>query len=472
MVITSAPAQSRAPLTVSGMHLADLAELSPAMLWRGDAEGRCVYLNAAMRRFWGLEDPDYSRFSWSDSLLEEDRSKVFGPFAEGMAARRPFRCEARYRRADGAIRTLQTRAEPYFDTDGTFLGMVGVNEDVTELRLAERNLVISNGELTRSIERLGHSAQRFELAALISGLSMSEHDENLRYVWAHNLEGEWMGRTPSELVGRDVGEPLEAILREAIETNGPTRAELAIVVGDQRIWCDIQAAPSRLSDGRNGVMACALDVTARKLNEEKLSILAQELNHRVKNVFSLVQAVVRQSSAAHDVSGEFIRAVEARLGAMAAAQDALLVMSDNRLALDALARSQLSHLNSHAITIEGPAVTVPGRAAPYIALALHELGTNAVKYGSLSCPNGQVSLRWEVADGHCSIVWQESGGPAVEKQERSGFGSVLLNRVAAAALGGQTEHSLEPQGVRWSARFPVGRDIRMARQPDGSDKTD
>lgn len=448
------------------MHLADLAELSPAMLWRGDAEGRCIYLNAAMRRFWGLEADDYSGFSWSDSLLEEDRDKVFGPFAEGMGARRPFRCEARYRRADGAIRTLQTRAEPYFGSDGTFLGMVGVNEDVTELRTAERDLAISNSELTQSLERLRHSTQRFELAVLISGLSMSEHDENLRYVWAHNLEGDWMGKTPAEFVGTDVGGPLEEILREALESGRPTGAELALLVGDQRIWCDIQAAPSRLADGRRGVMASALDVTARKLNEEKLNVLAQELNHRVKNVFTLVQAVIRQSSRAHGVSGDFVRSMESRLQAMAAAQDSLLVMSDDRLSLDRLVQGQLSHLSAHAISIDGPVVNIPGRVAPYIALALHELGTNAVKYGSLSRPEGQVSLRWEVEDGHCHIIWQESGGPRTEPPDGTGFGSTLLTRVAAAALGGPTEHCFAPEGVRWSARFPIARDIRMVRTAD------
>lgn len=109
-----------------------VAEAMPAMVWLGGQDGRCIYLNKAQREFWGVEMADIPRFSWASTLLEEDQEQLFSVFAAAMAAQRPFTATARYRRADGAIRTLRTRAEPRFAPNGEFLGMVGVNTDITD----------------------------------------------------------------------------------------------------------------------------------------------------------------------------------------------------------------------------------------------------------------------------------------------------------------------------------------------------
>jgi PAS domain S-box-containing protein len=122
------------------LHLAELAagafvpiaEAMPAMLWIGDPEGRCVYLNKALREFWGVPAAEVPRFTWSSTLLEEDAPELLARFSEAMAARRGFTISARYRRADGAVRRLLTKAEPRFAPNGAFQGMVGVNIDVTD----------------------------------------------------------------------------------------------------------------------------------------------------------------------------------------------------------------------------------------------------------------------------------------------------------------------------------------------------
>jgi PAS domain S-box-containing protein len=109
-----------------------IAEAMPAMLWIGDPDGRCVYLNKALREFWGVEAAAVPRFTWSSTLLEEDAPELFAAFGEAMRTRRPFTVTGRYRRADGAVRRLLTKAEPRFAPNGEFLGMVGVNIDVTD----------------------------------------------------------------------------------------------------------------------------------------------------------------------------------------------------------------------------------------------------------------------------------------------------------------------------------------------------
>ena len=115
-----------------------IAEAMPAMLWIGAPDGRCVYLNKAQREFWGLEAQNIPRFSWASTLWPDDADKLFSVFGKAMEARAPFTVEARYRRADGAIRILQTRAEPRFAPNGEFMGMVGINIDVTDDRPAPR----------------------------------------------------------------------------------------------------------------------------------------------------------------------------------------------------------------------------------------------------------------------------------------------------------------------------------------------
>ncbi|RYE64768.1 MAG: PAS domain S-box protein [Oxalobacteraceae bacterium] len=435
--------------------LAALAEGSPAMLWRGDAQGRCVYLNRAMREFWGLAPEDCSTFEWSSSLLAEDHAAVFGPFAIAMAAAQPFTCEGRYRRNDAEVRVLRTRASPYHDTQGLFAGMVGVNEDITELRNAEQSLFTRNEELSDSLVQLKSIADRFTLATSISGLAMSEHDDQLRYTWAHNVPNS-LGKTPRQLVGPDLGEPLERLLRRTIESKEKQSEEISFLMGEQRLWVDIQATPATLPDGRPGVVASALDVTSRKLNEAKLQVLARELGHRVKNVFAVVQAVIRQSARATTIPRTFVDAVDARLVALARAQDALLNMSDDRFDLATLLKHQLSHLNR--VHFEGPDVLLPGRLAPYLSLAVHELGTNALKYGSLRGSHGTVRLTWsEHGSDQLRINWVEQGDPnptsssGIAEGQRKGFGSQLLTKVFEGATGGKCCLSLEPEGLTWTA---------------------
>jgi PAS domain S-box-containing protein len=104
-----------------------LAEALPAMLWIGDETGRCVYLSRALREFWGVALEDVPDFSWTTTLLPEDAEGLFEVFRRAMSRHEPFVTEARYRRADGEIRTLCTRAEPRFGPNQEFLGMVGIN---------------------------------------------------------------------------------------------------------------------------------------------------------------------------------------------------------------------------------------------------------------------------------------------------------------------------------------------------------
>lgn len=132
-----------------------MAELSPAMLWMGDEFGKCAFLNRALRDFWGVDPPDLARFDWSATLHPDDVEKLAAPFAHAMQHHVPFEVAARYRRHDGEYRTLLTKANPRFDPDSArFLGMTGVNIDITEQLQAEAQTRLLMGELNHRTKNI------------------------------------------------------------------------------------------------------------------------------------------------------------------------------------------------------------------------------------------------------------------------------------------------------------------------------
>lgn len=169
-----------------------VAETSPAMLWMGDAERKCAFLNAALRRFWGVNPARLEEFDWSSTLHPDDVEMLAGPFARAMAEQTPFRVQARYRRADGVYRTMRTKATPRFSTEGHFLGMTGVNVDITEQLAAE--LLGELNHRTKNILALVQAvARQTAQAGSLEGFLRS-FDERLRGAAASNdllLQHDW-----------------------------------------------------------------------------------------------------------------------------------------------------------------------------------------------------------------------------------------------------------------------------------------
>lgn len=437
-----------------------LFENAPAMLWQGDDQGRCVLLNRAQREFWGVEASGLANFDWSSTLLEEDWPLVAEPFGHGMTARVPFTCEARYRRADGEIRLLRTVANPLLDEAGAFLGMVGINEDVTDLREAEASLETANARLLESLEAAQASTRRFELATGISGLVMSEHDEALRYTWAHGLPRDSLGKTPSEIVGGELGALLDDVLREALARRDPLTREIEFVVEDRRQWWEIQACQTVTPSGGVGVLASALDVTARRLNQDKLEVLARELSHRVKNVYAVVQAVVHQAARASDVPAEFVAKLSQRLATLAAAQDALLESGREEIPVRELISQALGHVEG--VNLQGPDAMAPARIAAYLALAIHELTTNSIKYGALGPGPGRVDLVWSLeGDADLLVEWRETGVKSPVDAPREGFGSRLLTKIFSGATGGTVSRRWESGVLMWSAKVSLRPQVHL-----------
>lgn len=238
-------------------------------------------------------------------------------------------------------------------------------------------------------------------------------------------------------------------------------------------------ARARLADGEfRGMIGVNVDVTereeaeaARRSAEARRELLVAELNHRVKNTLSVVQAIANQTfrGTARDARLAF----EGRLMALARSHD-LLTNSDWRsVSLREIAAMAVQDAEEARTTIDGPAILLPPARAVALGMVLHELFTNALKYGALSNNDGRVALRWTLDNkmpAAVSISWLEDGGPPVSVPSRSGFGSILLERMVKSELEGGVEVDFRPQGLacRINVKLPDAAKSRLHRlNPNG-----
>ncbi|HKD29639.1 MAG TPA: sensor histidine kinase, partial [Xanthobacteraceae bacterium] len=194
----------------------------------------------------------------------------------------------------------------------------------------------------------------------------------------------------------------------------------------------------------------AADITERKRAEERQLLLVRELNHRTKNLLSVVQSIANQTAASNP--SNFGERFSRRIQALSANQDLLVRSEWQGVEIEDLVRAQLAHfadLIGERITIEGPHLSVTPSAAQSIGMALHELATNAGKYGSLSDDHGSVTIDWRLENGQFSIGWVEHDGPRVKPPRRRGFGSTIISAVAEASVGGKVELHYASTGLVW-----------------------
>jgi PAS domain S-box-containing protein len=213
-------------------------------------------------------------------------------------------------------------------------------------------------------------------------------------------------------------------------------------------WARSRAFPRHADDGSICLWyGSTEDINEQKLAEERQGLLINELNHRVKNTLATVQAIAFQTLKGDIPLSEARSRFEARLLALSRAHNLLTEQNWAGAALQDVVRDATEYLAQERFNLSGPPVWLAPRAALAIALALHELGTNAVKYGALSTEKGSVDLRWALEGDVLLIDWKEKEGPPVSHPENRGFGSRLIERNLSADLGGTARLMFEPDGL-------------------------
>lgn len=241
------------------------------------------------------------------------------------------------------------------------------------------------------------------------------------------------------------------------------RFQAKLDVRDVVTWWDIAVTPVHGADERpERILAVARDITELKDTEARQTLLMQELAHRMKNTLALVQAVAAQTlrnATSLDAASE---SLSARLLALAQAHDVLVQGSFASASLSALVATTVS-LHGDGVPgrfrVEGPDVTLNAHQGMTLALMLHELGTNATKYGSLSTPFGHVAVTWSVIDGVSDPVlcfrWEEINGPPVSPPTRTGFGTRLIARSLAHSFGGSVKLAYPEAGAQLVFECPL-----------------
>jgi PAS domain S-box-containing protein len=210
-----------------------------------------------------------------------------------------------------------------------------------------------------------------------------------------------------------------------------------------------------------GVVGIATDVTERKREEERRHFLLRELQHRSKNLLAVIQSIARQSIATSNSLSDFEQRFTARLAGLSATHDLLILHDWKGASVSELVQSHVSaqDLADGRYEIDGPNIRLMPSAIQHIGMVLHELTSNAVKYGSLSRPEGQVHIRWFIEsrpDGEFfNMRWQEMRGPPVAQTERRGFGRLITERIIASAVDGMAMLDFNSAGVIWTLEMPA-----------------
>jgi two-component sensor histidine kinase len=206
----------------------------------------------------------------------------------------------------------------------------------------------------------------------------------------------------------------------------------------------------------------------RKSAEDQVRFLMRELSHRAKNQLAVVVAMARRTAENSRNMAEFEKVFSERLMALARSTDLLVHQNWRGVALNGLVEAHLEPFagdKGGRLHISGPLIEIGPEAAQSIGLALHELATNAAKYGALSVPEGRVTVSWRFAGAAGELLrleWKESGGPPVEDPTRTGFGSLVIQRTVAQSLNGEVVHDFRPEGVFWAIDLPVETILRRA----------
>lgn len=264
----------------------------------------------------------------------------------------------------------------------------------------------------------------------------------------------------------------QAALLAALQPGGPAPfdAQFRVLTGDGQVrW--IHARGEKVldpDDGAPGLTGVIADITERKAGEEARLQIARELNHRVKNLFAIANGLVSMTARSAGTPKEMAEALRGRLGALSRAHELArpaFGVSEHAGQATTLGRLIASILDPYAqtghgqrLSLDGPAVNLGANAVTSLALVLHELATNAAKYGSLSSPDGQLAIAWRAEDGAVAITWAEAGGPAVAAAPSAqGFGSQLSRKSITGQLGGTLDHDWRPEGLEVRITLPLDR---------------
>lgn len=341
-----------------------------------------------------------------------------------------------------------------------------------ELARQRQDLARQRDELARSADLLSAALERLQAHRDNAPLAVVEFDADLRVtVWSKGAERmfgfrarDMLGRAPAETgwICEADAATIAGMAAELAASRSPRKVHLAAARRADGARAECEWCLSVLLDrwGRlTSLNAQILDITERRHAEETQRLLIGELNHRVKNTLATVQAIATQTLRHSADGAEFARTFSSRIQALSRAHSLLSSSGWHGASVSELIDDQLrlGAFDPERMSACGPAVMLPPQLALHLAMIVHELGTNATKYGAFSCEAGRVDIAWRAEDERLVFDWVESGAPPPKAFSRRGFGTTLVEQ-GARAEGGDARLSIGPSGISWHIRLPLPRE--------------
>ncbi len=480
------PAIQRFPVALSAMLRASdgILDLLPVATFICDAQGVILQYNRRAVEIWGrvpAPGQTHDAFSGDTSFFELDGTPLSrSMLSDVLAGGEPVRdVERIVRHGDGREVFVSVNIDPLRDAKGALVGAVNCFVDITERKRSDDALEHSR---VRALEQEQRLAATYEHAAI----GISEVDPEGRFLRVNEAICAITGHDRDELLSirlftrthpDDVDLDQASFKQQIAGELEFYSVEKRLVRKDGRvIWISVRSSPVRDAAGKLLYLVRVVqDVTERKAAERRQKLLIDELNHRVKNTLARVQSLAAQTARGTPEPGEFRARFEGRLLALSKAHDQLTHHHWENAELREVAEASLApYAEAGRVVLRGEKVMLRPRAVLTLAMAFHELTTNAAKYGALSVPGGRIELNWRMLAGEAErpprlrIDWTEKGGPPVNTPDRRGFGSRLIEGSIAAELGGHARLVFAPEGLGCEIVVPL-EPVASGEQPGTRD---
>jgi PAS domain S-box-containing protein len=438
-----------------------LFEALPIGVFVCDRDGEVVRYNRRAVDLWGeplLGTRGRSGiliYHLDGSPIARTASRLDDVLATGQPARD---VEATLERPDGSRIDILANIEPLRDDMGELIGAITCFQDVTEVKRTQRRVDRLDSWIRRVVE--------------LSPVAMYVTDPAGHILSFNPAAVRLWGRAPS--VGEELwcgshrlyhpdGRPMPretCPMAMALKTGEATHGLEAVFERPDGSRGAFLAYPTLLHDAAGVMMGAVnmlVDISERKLAEERQKVLVDELNHRVKNTLASVQSLAAHSLRGGVEPGRMRERFEARLLALSNAHNQLADRRWQDADLRALAEDVLAPYRAdHRVALDGETVMISAKTAVSLSLVLHELATNAVKYGALSTPAGQLSVMWRLnGPRRLMLEWREADGPPVSPPSHQGFGLRFIKGAIGGELGGRVEHEFAPDGVCCRIETPL-----------------
>lgn len=363
-----------------------------------------------------------------------------------------YQMDKRYIRKDGSIVWIGLTVSLQQREDGEPDYFISIVRDISERKNAVDALRENETRLQQAL-----SAARAGLWASMPGQGAFVASDRALTLYGLSPETEMTHELALAAVHPDDRQQVVAALRETVEHGVPFRMEMRIPQpGGASRWLLSQAEQRETG----WIVGLVQDITEQKEREDQIQLLLSEVNHRSKNLLGVVLSVARQTAGGNHE--EYMQRFAERIQSLAAGQDLLVKSQWKGVPLDDLVTAQLGHfkdLIGDRIVLAGPAVLLSATTAQTIGMALHELATNASKYGALSTDQGRVDIAWQSVAGSGSarrfvMTWTESGGPPVRAPQRRGFGSTVTGKIVRMSLDCDVTANFAPAGFSWRLDCP------------------